>query len=207
MKLEEFSEQVSALSQVCQLFGQRQWCLATSGNFSLRLNTDHCLITRSGCDKSTLSIDDLMICDFHGVPVAGDARPSAEAALHTGLYQLDPEIGAVLHIHTPASTAVSRETKNVLTLSGYEMQKAFAGVVSPEEPISIPVFENDQNIPAVAAQLSNAWHQARLQVPAFLIRNHGLYAWGRDLDEARRHTEGLQFLLECLLHEGKVSLP
>ena len=32
----------------------------------------------------------------------------------------------------------------------------------------------------------------------YLIRKHGLYTWGRDLDEARRHVEIFEFLLECV---------
>ena len=207
MNLADFPEQISALSGLCRLFGQRQWCLATSGNFSLRLDADHCLITRSGCDKSHLSGEDLLICDFSGAVVAGESRPSAEAPLHTCLYSLDPQIGAVLHIHTLASTLVSRSLETELPLAGYEMQKAFVGVSSPESPVAIPVFENHQNIPVLAQQLTDAWSNGRLEVPAFLIRNHGLYAWGRDLDEARRHTEGLQFLLDCVLHDGKASSP
>jgi methylthioribulose-1-phosphate dehydratase len=32
----------------------------------------------------------------------------------------------------------------------------------------------------------------------FLIRRHGLYTWGRDLDQARRHVETLEFLFEVI---------
>ena len=42
----------------------------------------------------------------------------------------------------------------------------------------------------------------RRGVPGFLIRGHGLYAWGRDIAEARRHVEGLEFLLSCLWQQA-----
>jgi methylthioribulose-1-phosphate dehydratase len=38
-------------------------------------------------------------------------------------------------------------------------------------------------------------------LPGFLIRGHGLYAWGRDVSEARRHIEGFEFLFACMLQE------
>jgi methylthioribulose-1-phosphate dehydratase len=35
-------------------------------------------------------------------------------------------------------------------------------------------------------------------IHGFLIRRHGLYTWGEDLTEAKRHVEVLEFLLEVL---------
>ena len=32
----------------------------------------------------------------------------------------------------------------------------------------------------------------------YLIRRHGLYTWGKDLEEATRHIEVIEFLLECM---------
>ena len=159
------------------------------------------MITQSGRQKSQLTNDDLMICDFQGNPLDERCRPSAETPLHNRLYRLDDEIGAVLHTHSVASTAISRQAGEMLTITGYEMQKALAGVTSHEEEISICVFENDQDMDALAGRLEYNWRHDRITVPGFLIAGHGLYAWGRDVAEAERHVEGFEFLFECLLHE------
>jgi methylthioribulose-1-phosphate dehydratase len=42
-------------------------------------------------------------------------------------------------------------------------------------------------------------------VHAFLVRGHGLYTWGRDLDEARRHVEILEFLFEVLVTHARYA--
>jgi methylthioribulose-1-phosphate dehydratase len=189
------------LCAVCRLFGARQWCLATSGNFSARVDADSFLITQSGKDKSLLAPDDLMICNMDGRPQVAHLRPSAETALHQCLYRHDDNIGAVLHTHSVASTALSRRAGRSLSISGYEMQKAFTGISSHETEISLPVFDNTQDMAALAITV-DAWLKRNpVTVPAFLIRGHGLYAWGRDLQEAKRHAEGAEFLLACLWQE------
>ena len=197
----DFSEQASALCEVCHLFGERQWCLATSGNFSARVGDNHCVITQSGKEKSRLSPDELMICNLDGTPVEQQLKPSAETPLHSCLYQLDPEIGAVLHTHSASATVLSRAAGVGLTISGFEMQKAFAGINSHDEKINVVIFDNDQDMPALAKRVSKAWADGQFTVPGFLIRGHGLYAWGKDIASAQQHAEGFEFLFECAWQE------
>ena len=204
MTPDEFPEKANALCELCRVFGERQWCLATSGNFSLRVDESHCLITQSGREKSKLSFDDLMICDFDGNAMDQHSKPSSETPLHTCLYNLDTEIGAVLHTHSVASTVLSRSVNAGLTLAGFEMQKALVGVTSHEESITILVFENDQNMTALAKRVRQAWANEKFGVPGFLIKGHGLYAWGKELSEAQRHTEGFEFLFDCAMREKLV---
>ena len=196
-----------ALCTVCHLFGERRWCLGTSGNFSARADTDRFMITRSGVEKSRLATDDLMLCDMHGAAVEGDLKPSAETPLHALLYGLDDQIGAVLHTHSIPATVLSRSADATLLITGFEMQKAFAGVVSHEESISVPVFDNDQDMDALAVRVGESWWDSAFPVPGFLIRGHGLYAWGQNIARAQAHVEGFEFLFECLLAESTAHLP
>ena len=196
----------NALCAACHALGARGWCRATSGNFSVRLDTSHCLITQSGREKSQLTTDDLMVCDLEGKPIDANCWPSAETPLHTRLYELDDSIGAVLHTHSAPATLLSLHGDAPCTVSGYEMQKALSGVVSHEEEIAIPVFDNNQDMDALADLLASAWGTEGLSVPGFLIRGHGLYAWGSDLADAMRHVEGFEFLFECKWQERLANI-
>lgn len=89
---------------------------------------------------------------------------------------------------------------------GYEMQKALTGISSHEDEIKIQVFENDQNLVRLADVIARAWHNEQIGVPGFLIRGHGLYAWGKDAQDALRHVEGFEFLFECHWNERLVRL-
>lgn len=192
---------VDALCHIGRLFGERRWCLATSGNFSARVDDGHCVITQSGVEKSRLSPQQLMVCDLNGTPADQALRPSAETAVHTELYRLDRRIAAVLHTHSVPATLVSRHAADPLTISGFEMQKAQAGVTSHEQSLSLPVFDNTQDMRELARLVRERREAGDLQGNGFLVRGHGLYAWGESLEVAQRHVEGLEFLLECTWQE------
>jgi methylthioribulose-1-phosphate dehydratase len=61
----------------------------------------------------------------------------------------------------------------------------------------VRIFENTQHIPDLAEQVREAFADAERPLRhGYLIRRHGLYTWGRDLEEARRHIEIFEFLFE-----------
>jgi methylthioribulose-1-phosphate dehydratase len=178
---------------------QRGWTPATSSNFSRRLDERHAAITVSGRDKGKLREADIMVVDFDGDAVGSDHRPSAETLLHTQLYRRFPEIGCVLHTHSHAQTVASRlyAGQGHVRLEGYELLKAFRGNDTHEAAIDVPVLANTQDMHTLAAQVDALLDHQPMW--GYLIDGHGLYAWGRDMAEARRHLEAFEFLLDCEL--------
>ncbi len=195
---QSYQQAVSGLIAAGQRIWQQGWCPATSSNFSRRLDADRCAITVSGRDKGSLQPDDIMQVDLSGQALDGK-KPSAETLLHTQLYRRDPEIGAVLHTHSVKATLVSMDAPDTVELSGLELLKAFAGNTSHQVSMQIPVFDNTQDIAALAAEVES-WMQQHGTGHAYLIRGHGLYTWGRDLPESLRHLEALEFLLDYYWH-------
>jgi methylthioribulose-1-phosphate dehydratase len=184
---------------------QLGWTPATSSNFSHRLDDVHAAITVSGRDKGRLVEGDIMVVDFDGKAVGSDHRPSAETLLHTQLYRRYPDIGCVLHTHSPVQTIASRLFAGAghLRLEGYELLKAFHGNSTHEMAIDVPVFANTQDMHTLAAQVDALLDQKALW--GYLIDGHGLYAWGRDMAEARRHLEAFEFLFHCELELRKLG--
>ena len=175
------------------------WTPATSSNFSMRLDERHAAITVSGRDKGRLVATDIMVVDMAGKAVATEHRPSAETLLHTQLYARFPDVGCVLHTHSHVQTVASRlyAAQGHVHLEGYELLKAFAGNQTHEMAVDVPVLSNTQDMDELSA-----WVEALLdQQPmwGYLINGHGLYAWGKDMAEARRHLEAFEFLLSCEL--------
>jgi methylthioribulose-1-phosphate dehydratase len=172
----------------------RGWVPATSGNFSCRV-PDGIAITVSGRDKGRLTEADIMRLDDQGR--AADARrPSAETGLHVMLYRRFPQAHAVLHTHSANATVLSMLSGPELRLHGYEVLKAFPDVGTHEARMRVPVFDNDQDIGRLSRAVE-ADLQANGPVPGFLIRGHGLYAWGTGVDDAARQVEAYEFLFEC----------
>ena len=184
---------------------QAGWTPATSSNFSHRLDDHHAAITVSGRDKGRLVEDDIMVVDFDGQAVGRPLRPSAETLLHTQLYRRYPEIGCVLHTHSPVQTVASRLYAGAghVRLAGYELLKAFHGNATHETAVDVPVFANTQDMDVLAAQVDALLDRQAMW--GYLIDGHGLYAWGRDMAQARRHLEAFEFLLGCELELRKLG--
>ena len=193
----------SIISNVREL-AQLGWTPATSSNFSLRLDGAHAAITVSGRDKGRLVEDDIMVVDFDGKAVGRPLRPSAETLLHTQLYRRFPEVGCVLHTHSLVQTVASRLYAGAghVRLEGYELLKAFEGNSTHEMAIDVPVFANTQDMNVLSQQVDDLLDRQNLW--GYLIDGHGLYAWGRDMAEARRHLEAFEFLFHCELELRKL---
>jgi methylthioribulose-1-phosphate dehydratase len=177
-----------------QRIWRQGWCPATSSNFSQRLDGERCAITVSGRDKGALTEADIMQVDMQGQSLDGQ-KPSAETLLHTQLYRRDRSIAAVLHTHSVMATLVSMHAEGPVTWQGLELLKAFQGTDSHEGSLTIPVFDNTQDIAALADQVER-WMSVHGTGVGYLIRGHGLYTWGSDMNETLRHLEALEFLLE-----------
>jgi methylthioribulose-1-phosphate dehydratase len=194
---------VAALIEAGRDFARRGWLEATSGNLSCRLDADRMAVTASGCGKGALTEADI-------VPVALDAPlppgVSAEAPLHALLYRRDPATGAVLHVHSPTATLVSMEyaAAGAVTIEGFEMLKALDGIRTHEASVAVPVFANDQDVPALARRVAERLDAEPGHV-GYLIAGHGLYAWGRTMADARRHVEAFDFLLSCVREQRRMT--
>ena len=91
-------------------------------------------------------------------------------------------------------------------INGYEMLKGLDGVATHEHAQWVPIFENTQDIPSLAEQVRAAFtNRERPLKHGYLIRRHGLYTWGKDLDEARRQIEIFEFLFECVARRMTLS--
>lgn len=178
----------------------RGWVPATSGNFSARLPDGRIAITVSGKHKGHLTENDIMLVDDEGRAL-DERKPSAETLLHASIYRRYPDVGAVLHPHSPNSTLASRLFADRIVLEDYELLKALDGIRTHQSRVVVPIFPNDQNIPHLALQV-NEYMELHPDVRAYIIAGHGFYAWGATVDDALRHVEALEFLfdLEIRLH-------
>lgn len=193
--------EVRALCETGAYFHSRGWSVGTSSNYSVVLEPEplRLLLTASGKDKGRLGPDDFVLVNERGERIIlEDPKPSAETMLHVVL-AAQPGVGSVLHTHSIWSTILSDVyfANEGFWIEGYEMLKGLDGVGTHEHRQWVPIFENTQDIPALAALVrERLLDPDRPLTHGFLIRRHGLYTWGRNLDDARRHVEIFEFLFE-----------
>lgn len=183
----------------------RGWSPGTGGNYAMSVSMDpfQMLITPSGADKGAVMASDLLVVDANAAILEGTGKPSAETLLHIVLMQ---ELGvtAIAHTHSIWNSLASLQPEPAFLLSGYEMLKGLSGITTHEHTERVPILENSQDIPAMAETLRDVI-RANPGMHAFLIRGHGLYSWGYNSFEVRRHLEVLEFLFELELRRRRIG--
>jgi len=203
---------VGAIRQVGELFYDRGWSVGTSSNYSVLLSRDpfRLLITASGKDKGRLGEHDFVVVDETGRAIdSSEPKPSAETLLHVVAAQT-PGVGAVLHTHSVWATMLSdlHHVDGGLAIEGYEMLKGLDGLTTHESRLWVDIFENTQHIPDLAQVVGRRMLDADQPLRhGYLIRRHGLYTWGRDLAEAKRHVEIFEFLFEVIGRTRMLGVP
>jgi methylthioribulose-1-phosphate dehydratase len=216
---ENLSEIVGGLVSVARGFYVRGWLLGTSGNLSAVVERGplRLAITASGVDKGDLRAEHVLLVD-ENVRVLNGARsqpgfiiepgskstpaskmkPSDESLLHVRIVK-ERGAGAVLHTHSIWNTIFSdlHAGERGVRIEGYEMLKGLAGVRTHDHSEWLPVVDNSQDMSSLAETISKTLNEHK-SAHGFLIKRHGLYTWGDDLAQAKRHVEILEFLLETM---------
>jgi methylthioribulose-1-phosphate dehydratase len=191
-------ETVGQVIRLAHHAGARNWVPSTSGNFSVRIDHGSCAVTASGGDKGALTAAGVIKCAIEGQK---HPRESAEAPLHYMIYRALPEAGAIAHVHALPSVLASLvlAEHGRVRLSGLEMLKAFHGVTTHETHVDVPVYDNDQDMDALAGRVEQDIRRAKNPIWGFLLKGHGLYAWGRSTPEALRHLDAFDYLFALSL--------
>ena len=198
---DSFEQTAAQLVAVAKGLHARGWLLGTSGNLSAVVTSDpfRLAITPSGVDKGELKPDQILLIDEHARPVNNHAsKPSDESPLHVMIAK-ERGAGAIVHTHSIWNNILSESgtDQDELQIEGYEMLKGLAGVHTHLHRELLPIIDNSQNMSELANTIRGVLGRQK-DAHGFLLQRHGLYTWGRDLNEAKRHVEVLEFLLETL---------
>jgi L-ribulose-5-phosphate 4-epimerase len=147
---------------------------ATAGNVSARVPGEPGLIavTPTATPYDTLEPDDVALVTTAGEQVDGRRPPTTELPLHTVLYARRPEVGAVVHTHSPAASVMA-----VMGWSLPPILTGLAGAVGGDVPVAPYARPGTHELAAAAAD-------ALAGRGACLLRHHGVVAVGPDLASA-----------------------
>ena len=189
------------LAAVARGFHARGWLLGTSGNLSAVVQREplRMAMSPSGIDKGELQAEQVLTIDEVARVVGQDGgKPSDESLLHIRIVK-ERGAGAVLHTHSIWNTILSDvyAAQGGIRIEGYEMLKGLQGVRTHEHAEWLPIVENSQDMAALAQTIGETLSQHK-DAHGFLLRRHGLYTWGENLAQAKRHIEIFEFLLETI---------
>jgi len=166
------------LLSACQQLAQRGWVANHDGNISLRRPGGRFLVTPTAFRKADVRGVDLLVIELDGTVQQGRHRVFSEWQLHRAVFEARPDMGAVIHAHPPAATAMA--------CAGQRLDPGFMAesLVSIGDEIAfVPFFA-----PGDGA-LSEAVNQAALRSNAALLGSHGVLTWGSDITMALARME------------------
>lgn len=142
-----------------------------NGHASIRIDDNHLLINQGNCQRSQLTLDDIVLINFDGELVEGVHKPPLEFHLHVGIYRVRSDVGAIVHAHPRWST--------LLTMTGHPYLPVYAqgSLVYPMPVLDSP---NSINNPVMAKRLADTLGDRS----AALMKSHGAVTVGPSLIEA-----------------------
>jgi L-fuculose-phosphate aldolase len=173
--------------RIGQLVFQKGWVAANDGNITIRMDPDRVLATPTGVSKGMMQPEDLIIVDMKGNKISGRAERTSEIGMHLTIYEMRPDIKAVLHAHPPVATGFATAGKP-LNLA-----------LLPEVVISLGC------VPLAAYGLPGTPELTEPMLPlipkydAVMMANHGAVCYGEDVYKA-------YFRMETIEHFARIQL-
>jgi L-ribulose-5-phosphate 4-epimerase len=166
----------------------------TWGNASARdAESGLVVIKPSGVPYEGMQAEDMVVCDLDGKVVKGRWRPSSDAPTHLALYREFPDIGGIVHTHSPEATAWAQAGLDI-PLYGTTHADYFFGPVPCARALTAEEIAGDyeRNTGLVMIETLRQRGLDPAHVPAMLCLSHGSFAWGRDVMEAVFHAGVLE---------------
>ena len=158
----------------------------TWGNVSgIDRESGYFVIKPSGVDYDKLSPEDMVVVDLEGNVVEGKYKPSSDTPTHLELYKKYPEIGGVVHTHSPNATAWAQAGRSI-PLYGTTHADYFFGSIPCARSLTKEEIEGDyeKNTGLVIIETFETQGLNPMYTPGVLCTNHGPFTWGKDAAEA-----------------------
>jgi len=185
--------------EAAQELVRKGFLMATGGNLSLRIPAQNSFaITPSNYDYLKMTPEDVCVLDFDRNLLEGYLKPSVESSMHGAVYQVRPDVNAIVHTHQVYTSALTLIKAPIPAL--FDEQARFLGrgvEIIPYAPSGTGFLKN-----TVAKHVKN--HNN-----AFMLQNHGALVFGHDMERAIHNVEILEkcawaYLL-AICSERKIS--
>ena len=141
------------------------------------------VIKPSGVDYEKLTPDMLVVMDLNGEKVEGDLNPSSDTPTHIELYKAFPEVGGIVHTHSPWATSWAQAGRSIPCYGTTHADYFFGDIPCARSLTADEINgEYEKNTGIVIAETFEGKNP--IYVPGVLCTNHGPFSWGADAAEA-----------------------
>ena len=179
----------------------------TWGNVSgIDRQTGYFVIKPSGVDYDELKPEDMVVMDLKGNKIEGKYKPSSDTATHLELYKKYPEIGGVVHTHSPEATSWAQAGRSI-PLYGTTHADYFFGEIPCARLLTQKEIDEgyERNTGLVIIETFEEKGLNPMYTPGVLCTNHGPFTWGKDAAEAVHNAVVLEEVAKMALRTEVIN--
>ena len=169
----------------------------TWGNVSAKdEETGLVVIKPSGVPYDTMKAEDMVVVDLDGNTVEGDYRPSSDLPTHLYLYKQYPTLGGIVHTHSTYATAFAQSGREIPAYGTTHADAFYGNVPCARELTDEEIDEAyEWNTGKVIAETVTNVEA----IPAILVKNHGVFTWGKTPEKAVENAVTLEEVAKMAL--------
>jgi len=181
----------------------------TWGNVSA-IDRDYGLVVikPSGVEYEKMEISDMVVVEMSGKRCDGQLKPSSDTATHLVLYEAFPQIGAIVHTHSRWATIFAQAGKGIPAFGTTHADYFYGEIPCTREmtPDEIKSNYEKETGRVIVETLGNC---DPMNIPAVLLKSHGPFCWGRDVQHAVEIAAMLEEIAMMAWYSGAMnqSLP
>ena len=179
----------------------------TWGNVSgIDRETGYVVIKPSGVDYEDLTPDQLVVLDLDGNIIEGDLNPSSDTKTHLELYKAYPELGGIVHTHSPHAVGWAQAGRDI-PCYGTTHADYFYGPVPCARCLTTEEVEEDyeKNTGKVIIETFNSRQLKPVHVPGVICHSHGPFTWGKNAAQAVYHAVVLEEVAKMAMYTVTVK--
>ncbi|MDO4297320.1 MAG: L-ribulose-5-phosphate 4-epimerase [Lachnospiraceae bacterium] len=171
------------------------------------------VIKPSGVDYDKLTPDDMVVMDLEGNRVEGKYKPSSDTETHLELYKAFPEMGGIVHTHSPWATSWAQAGRGIPCYGTTHADYMYGEIPCARNLTAEEIDEAyEKNTGLVIIETLKEKNINPVYVPAILCTNHGPFTWGKDAAEAVHNSVVLEEVAKMaawteMIHPGVGTAP
>ena len=164
------------------------------------------VIKPSGVEYEDLKPEDLVVLNLDGEVVEGDLNPSSDTKTHIELYKAFPELGGVVHTHSPHAVAWAQAGSDI-PCYGTTHADYFYGPIPCARSLTPAEVDEDyeRNTGKVIIETFHDRNLNPVHVPAVICRNHGPFTWGKNAAQAVYHAVVLEEVAKMAMYTRQIN--
>lgn len=174
----------------------------TWGNVSgIDRETGYVVIKPSGVNYEDLTPDQLVVLDLDGHIIEGDLNPSSDTKTHLELYKAYPELGGIVHTHSPHAVAWAQAGRDI-PCYGTTHADYFYGPVPCARCLTTEEVDEDyeRNTGKVIIETFTGRQLNPVHVPGVICHSHGPFTWGKNAAQAVYHAVVLEEVAKMAMY-------